>query len=354
MTVGQEQQNAADRFFASRRVVDFESHDRRSTLGASEVAAVLGFRVSRFTDPHRVWMEKRGLLDRDEPTAPMIRGTAGEDMILAEFSRRNPDAFCSPCSRLTILDPVDTFASASPDMVVVWPSGTLSLVDAKWPGSRTIDEWGDPESGTPDAVPSRYYWQAVWQMKVCGVRTFVDFFLPFDIDSWEFRSYRVLWNREAEERITTAARDFWSRCVVGGEEPELDGSEGADAWIAKRFPALSSAGRDKNDKIDLRERDDLSNAAAELFRVKRDLERLDAERSRLEQLIKASIGDHYGAKLSGVATGATYYDSASVTTNWKALAESLGVDEETVAKYTTRKPYRVLRMSWAKDAESRA
>lgn len=353
MPIGQEQKAVADRFFDSRTVVDFDSHDRRSTLGASEVAAVLGFRLSKYSSPHRLWMEKRGLLDRDEPTAPMIRGTAGEEMILAEFSRQNPDAYCAPCSRLTVLDPVDSFAAASPDMVVVWPSGTLSLVDAKWPGSRTIDEWGSPESGTPDSVPSRYYWQAVWQMKVCGVRTFVDFFLPFDIDAWEFRRYRVLWSRDAEEKITTAARDFWHRCVVGGEEPELDGSEGADDWLAKRFPALSSAGRDKNDRIDLRDREDLAEAATALFRVTKEIERLDDERSRLEQMLKASIGDHYGAKLSGVATGATYYDSASVTTNWKALAESLGVDDETVAKFTTRRPYRVLRVSWAKDAESR-
>ena len=330
------------------RAVDFEQHDRRSTLGASEAPGVMGHKLAKYSSPHRVWMEKRGIIEpEDISNEPHIkRGVFGERLIQEEFSRLFPKATCHLTSRHTFIHPDHEWLSASPDIVVEWPDA-LSLVDAKWPSFRMLDEWGDPNADRFEG-PDRYRLQALWQMIATGIHTFVDFVIPWDLDRWEFRVYRCPWDERAARDMFETCSEFWQRCVVDGEEPEWDGSDDADEYLASKWPAFTSEGRDKADVVDLTGDPRWLELATKRHRLKKLIENAEIECKRIAQEFADVIGESYGAEVGGGVRKVSYFDTSRKSVGWKSIAEELGIDEETIERHTRRSSSRVLRITYEK------
>lgn len=333
------------------RAIDFDAHDRRTTLGSSEAGATLvpevGPIASPWKSPHDVFLAKRGMALDEAEGAHIDRGTFGESLILQEFARQHPDVRCFPTSKSTFLGSREPWRSASPDMLCAWPSGTISIVEAKWPSSFTLKQWGDPESSEFQG-PEHYRLQALWQMDVLEIASFVDFAIPWNIDRWEFRFYRLPFQRDDAERLRRAAARFWRASVIGGIEPEWDGSEGGDRHLEILAPWQESRDREK---IDCTKDERLEALAVEHRRLKLRIDALDLRRKKVGQEIKALLGPAYGAKLGGLARSVTWGDREKKTIDHKAILEEACIPEEMIARHTRTSRYRVLTVNLARDAD---
>lgn len=334
------------------RAVRFLCHNRASTLGASEAPAILGQKVHRFASAHGIWMKKRGIVPDEPVTGPMQRGAIGEGMILQQYASQHPDAKVYPCTQLTVMHPTETWASASPDAIVVGPGGkNVWLAEAKWPSYRMLDEWGDPESPRFEG-PERYFLQAQWQMWVAGPafqRNEVH--LPWDIEAWQFRTYTAVRDEDRIRGLVDACRDFWMRCIVGGEAPEWDGSDDADEYLKIKYPAKATGGRDKKLVVDMLEDDAMRQMIVRRRRLELEIDRAVERKAIIDQQIKDVIGECYGLAAQGGK--ASHYDSSSKSTDWKAIAAAHGISDDEIALHTKRGAFRVLKVTYDKDLDQR-
>jgi hypothetical protein len=93
---------------------------------------------------------------------------------------------------------------------------------------------------------------------------------------------------------------------------------------------------------------DVEQWAAELAAVRESLKTGETRKEALETLIKNQIQDADGIK--GAFGKATWKQQKGRTsTDWKAIAEEVGIEEEVIGKHTRAgSPFRVFRFSPAK------
>lgn len=200
---------------------------RKKGLGGSEIAAVLG--ESRFATPFDVWLSKtQGW--RTEETEDMRRGSFLEDGIAHWYASRYgiEGQLTEPGTLAHATRPV---ALCTPDRIV----GGLArrLVSIKAP-RRGGDLWGEP--GT-DHVPPEYLLQLQWEHAICSSHGALsdEMHLAALVDG-DLAVYITQADRELQAWLLDYAESWWARHVVGGEQPSMDGSGAAHAWLKKKFP----------------------------------------------------------------------------------------------------------------------
>lgn len=200
---------------------------RKKGLGGSEIAAVLG--ESRFATPFDVWLSKtQGW--RTEETEDMRRGSFLEDGIAHWYASRYgiEGQVMEPGTMVHATRPV---ALCTPDRIV----GGLArrLVSIKAP-RRGGDLWGEP--GT-DHVPPEYLLQLQWEHAICSSHGALsdEMHLAALVDG-DLAVYITQADRELQAWLLDYAESWWARHVVGGEQPSMDGSGAAHAWLKKKFP----------------------------------------------------------------------------------------------------------------------
>jgi predicted phage-related endonuclease len=124
----------------------------------------------------------------------------------------------------------------------------------------------------------------------------------------EFRVYTVHRSEELEREMVAEAVAWWERHIVRGEEPAMDGSEAAREHLLRMFPAPRKGLVEATSEVDA-----LANALR-LARIAQ--ERAEDERARLENQLRALIGEREGFK------GSEY------TVTWKAMRGRSTVDWE--------------------------
>ena len=224
--------------------------------------------------------------------------------------------------------------------VVVDSVDALSSLESGEPPDRCVefktvhwtqrDKWGEP--GT-DQIPRHYILQTQWHMgahelDVCDV--------PVDMGD-RFELYTVKFDRALFEDLVEAAERFWRDHVVPRVPPEPDSMPETSRWLARRL----------EQKFDTYVQADNVQAAMLMEYRRLKLEQSDRDQAifTLENKIKMAIGEHSGIEISGTDLRATFrYQKGRTTINWKAICESLGVDQKTIEKYTsTSERYRVFR-----------
>lgn len=326
--------------------VHFDNHNRTTTIGASEVAGLMGVTIGRFVGPFSIWQRKRGIMSEESLSGHAARGLIGETMILQQFAAMFPDAEVLPTTRLTFIDRNRPNRSASPDAIVV-ENGEIAVLDAKWPGTRMMDEWGSPED--PEGAPLRYRIQVQAQMSVLGVRNGI-LVVPLDLDEWKFGVYRFDWDQALEDEINGVVDEFWTRHVLTGEPPAFDSSDDSSQEIARRWPA-----RPGRSKAHVLEAAGCRNLEA-LFEARALLSKEIAEREfkkdAIDAALKDLIGDRYGIRTAKFR--ASFYEVDRATVNWRALAEKHEITEDEILEETTKKTSRVLRVTGPKPSQEEA
>lgn len=335
---------------------------RKSGIGASEVAAVLG--LSSWAKKIDVYAEKRGLTgpvaeteameigSLQEPTVAELfrRRTGGRVITVSEFVRTDyAIRFFSAAERdeaekLGILRNDKTaplFASC--DRFAEFADG-LVAVELKSVGLNNAWKWGD--TGT-DKYPVEYWIQVQAQLAVTGLATG---YLCALIGN-EFRYYRIerddVFIRAAIDKIKT----FWDNHVMTGEAPgEIDDSPAWRLILKERFP---EAAKDKKAVETISDDDPVMSDAVKAARLFSEGKKwLETAKTKLQE----RIGNGRTIRNALAAATLVSSDKPTTKTDWKALAMSLGATPEQIKNHTTagepRAPYVKLTIKGEDDNES--
>lgn len=282
---------------------------RRNGIGSSDIAAVVG------ADPNReaivVWLEKRGLLEREE-SPEMETGNDFEGSIADAYARRTGSALRT-CG--TFVHPRIPYAMATPDRLVV--NGNVPMVEVKNVGLWARHEWDE-------GAPLRFELQIQWQMLVCG---FTRADLVALICGTDLRIYRIERDDELLAGMLDMAEEFWGYVVSKTAPP----SSGAGAYRAAKARWRQSNGL-------------LLPATSEAERLRDELARLTAEAKRVED--EAAAAEARLMALIGEADGiegvATWRSDKTGKVSWKAVAEEAGASQALIARHTGTPSRRLL------------
>lgn len=303
---------------------------RRGTLGASEVAAVLG--MDRYRTAGDVYLEKRGLVDPFTGNTFTEWGERLETIIAEKAADVLADSLIQPAaSELPIVHPSEDWASSSPDFFLGRRSD--AVLEIKNVGLRRAHEWGESET---DKAPARVICQVHWQMWTTGKR---EAYVGALIGGNDFRLIRLPYDEELVAMMVGRAKAFWFDCVVAGESPEPDGNPAWDSYFAERFPAES---RDL-----LTSSPELDEIAEKLLDVRRRIDVLEAEKTLHENRLKAAIGDHAG--LVGPWGRVSWKANSAGSVQWKKVAEAMKAPAELIES-ARGKPARVFKVTPSADS----
>lgn len=273
--------------------------DRRSGIGGTDIAAILGFDSRR--DAFSLWAEKTGALSRSPATPRMRLGKYFERGIVAYYSEMTGRAteFRDRLER----HPVRRWMLYSPDAVCLnEPRG----VEAKLISREWSHQWGLDV----DEIPPRTQLQARWYMAATDYALWDIAALVGD----DLRIITVERDRELEDVIIEVAQDFWTKHVLTGIPPAMGASDESTRYLKERFPRMKT---------------ELRRATPEEVRLMVDYARTwkirkaaELEVTRLENELKLAVGDAEGLETDGARfTWKNIKDSTK--TDWEALAASL-------------------------------
>lgn len=214
----------------------FRSRDgwlRGRRIGSSDVAAIMKKSTKR--SPWHVYERLVHGIDHDDTSDDVsaMRGVRLEPHVLRRYMRQTGTSI-RPTPAFTLYDRED-WATATPDAL-----GDGLIVEAKT--DRIRDRWGEPttierwERAAGAIVRPDYYLQVAHQLFVLDLPAAdLAVLLPGD-DPFlpELRVYRILRDRELEERMVDHLRAWWRKHVVEKEPPPFDGSLPAGAWLTRR------------------------------------------------------------------------------------------------------------------------
>lgn len=267
---------------------------RRSGIGASEAASVLG--LNPYRTPLEVWMQKKGLVENIE-TPAMRLGTRLEPVIAEMYQEVS--------GRELVLSPTLFYKNpvifGTPDRIV---KGMSKGVEIKTANTRMSDQWG--EDGT-DEVPQYYLIQCILCMAVTG---FPEWDVAVLLGGQDFRIYSILRDIDLENSIIEKLLEWWETYIVGNREPDIDSSRSCADYLAIKYP--------KNFKP-LKEADaDTEKLIQRLAEVRYSLKSYEEQEEAIKNLLKNYIGDAEGVQgLSGKCT-------------WKATKDTKQTDYQAI------------------------
>jgi predicted phage-related endonuclease len=210
----------------------------------------------------------------------MRRGTYLEDGIARWYAAR----FGLDASGLVEVGTVRhtdvAVALCTPDRIVEPEQRLLSIKAPR----RGGDAWGPDGSSQ---VPSEYLLQLQWEHAVCTSHGALsdEMHLAALVDG-DLRVYVTQADLELQRWLLDYATEWWARHVARGEQPPLDGSSEASAWLRSRFPRDAAPVRQATPWEDLRM---LALRGAEA-----EAERWNGEVETLKSELKQAIGDASG------------------------------------------------------------
>lgn len=305
-------------------LTDEQKKIRSTGIGGSEIAAVVG--LSPYANAWDVYAAKTGLRQETPETIPQKRGRLLEDAV-AQWYAEETGAVLERCS--TVRHPTSTIALATPDRIAQL-GHDRRLLEIKTARLGLADQWG--ESGT-DEIPQQYLVQVQYTMACVGLAS-ADVAVLIAGD--DFRTYHFQADTELQAMLIGAAERFWWGHVSPLRPPDVDGSDACREWLRRRHPR---AGKNL-----LPASADAERLARELMVARAQFDLAEGTKKRLENELKALIGDAGGLVGDGwkIAWNET---KGRAVTDWHALCEALKVDAATVEKFTTRKPARQFRPS---------
>lgn len=208
--------------------------DRRSGIGGSDIAAILG--VSKWKTPSSLWLDKTSeepLVDEDNIVLRF--GHFVEEFVAQEYTRRT--GLLVEKYNKELIHHKYNFIRGNIDRLVI-PAGckkashkseirTNRLLECKTASGYTANQWG--ESGT-DQAPIYYLTQVHWYMMLTGCE-YAD--IAVLIGNNDFRIYTIKKDEKLQAAMLQKAVDFWQNCVKGDQMPLVVTQEDLDRLYPK-------------------------------------------------------------------------------------------------------------------------
>lgn len=186
------------------------NQDRTKFIGGSDVPIILG--LSSFKTPYQLYLEKIGLSDIDfEDTPLQYWGKQIEPLIRNEFAKRNNTKVLHGDELPQIIHPLHDYLRGNLDGFI---EESNSVFEAKCANSFMGKDWGMP--GT-DEIPLSYLVQVAYY---CALKNADYADIAVLIGGYEYRQYIYHRSFELEDKILSAAKDFWNN-VQQSKEPAL-------------------------------------------------------------------------------------------------------------------------------------
>ena len=282
---------------------------RRSRVGASEVAAIVG--LDPYRTPLDIWLDKLGMKEpRPESQAAQL-GLAFEPVLVNLYLGSlvlapGTEVHQHGDGRTSIVRP-NTNHACTPDRLFEAQGSEPWGLELKMRNWRDAHRWG--ETGTAD-VPEEVAIQCQWSMYVTD-RPRWD--VTALIGGNDLRVYTLTRDPALIDALRHGVEVFWTKHVVPRVEPPMDGSEAANAYL-KRFPHRDHEMLTVSDAA-------LDEAAEKLTAAKAHLKVAEKVQAEAEQAMKLAIGEHEGL-----------VSPAGWRATWKATKSSMKVDWEEVAQ----------------------
>ncbi|MFG2400718.1 YqaJ viral recombinase family nuclease [Streptomyces lydicus] len=243
---------------------------RRSGIGGSEIAAVLG--ISPYESAFSLWHRKQGLIAPVAESEEMYWGKVHEPGICRRFAELHPE------HSLTV---APTYAAAARRWQIANPDRLWGpdLLEAKT--ARTAEGWGEP--GT-DEIPVHYRAQCLQYLDVLGRRRC---WVAVLIAGSEYREYVVEYDAAEAALLRDAGAGFMAS-LADGTRPDIDGHTSTYQAI-KELP-------DGLDDIDIEIAAELRD---EYFAALDAAKDADTEKRRLAGLVLDEIGTGHRAVVDG-------------------------------------------------------
>lgn len=255
--------------------------ERRSGIGASDAAAVLG--IDSWRTPYQVWADKRGLLEPDDvDSEPMYWGRKLQQSILDAYSERTGREVAPWLDTEIVRHHVNRWLLCTPDGLQT-VEGIDGLVQVKTAAGWKAAEWRDEP-------PLAYQVQVQHEMMVTGY--------PHATLVVLLGGQRMVWfdcqrNVEFQAALLERLAEFWRR-VETGEPPEVDSSVQTSKVLVKLHPA------DSGNVVTLPK--DAATWDVALQQAKAVIKQQETVVRACENRLKAEIGDAtYGVLPSGEA-----------------------------------------------------
>lgn len=301
-----------------------QREQRRKTIGASEVSALVG------SNPYRtrvdVWLEKTGRAEPEPETleAPAFVGHGLEGAIVEMYTARTGRRAVR--QSVTNTHPEFEHVSASPDAFVDDP--VIAGAEIKVIGFRMQHHWYD------DALPDYVVDQAQQNMLVHGA----DAWDVVALIGTELRIRTLYADLEYQLALAEAAELFWFEHVVPDIPPETEDPDERRAMLRARYPG-SEATATRNIEADL-------HAGQIAALVKEHAELAEAEKAakkRRDEVTNALcqfVGDDYGIS---AGWGKFLWYPCRGRVDWEAVAAEAALPQELIEKHRG-KPTRVPRL----------
>jgi putative phage-type endonuclease len=275
--------------------------DRQNGVGASDAPVLLGLGYGDRT-PADLYRAKTGAVDLSPSTGRLLRGLELEEIVARKYAEATGNSLAPPEDAI-VRHPARQWQFASLDRVIdkVHP---LELKTCEGFG----DEWGDPFT---DSVPDRYWVQVQHQMGVFGAAR-ADL-AALNVRDWEFRIYRIAFNRAFFELLTEAESEFWERVQVR--------SEPASDWEPARAAQLRTAAAKilPGEAIDLGERGRELAQARRLWADRRD--EAEQQYRRMTDELTALMGEAEIGTAEGWQFKRRFVAPTSFTVNRKGYTQ---------------------------------
>jgi putative phage-type endonuclease len=308
---------------------------RQSGLGGSDIPAILG--INPWRTPLDVYLSKVEPIDEaaaadDELSEPAYWGITLEDVVAREYSKRTGNRVQRVNAMLTL---AGSPLVANIDRAVVAPGsrvrvdsnggalrGASGLFEAKTASAYKAQDWGRNED--PDAVPLHYMAQCQAYMAVTGLE-WTD--ISVLIGGQRFVTKRIARDDETIRGIIDRADEFWRKHV----EPRVPPDPTTVGDVLRLFQRDDGAMRAIDDDADL------LAAYNELRTVRADLKTLEDREAELVDRLKFAVGGNAGLSINGKPAVTWRATKDSTVTDWKALAQFLNPQPDTIAQFTSTK-----------------
>lgn len=252
---------------------------RRLTIGASEIAAILG--LSEYQTPLDVWLVKTGRKPPFEGNEHTRRGNRQERQILEWLAEDlGINSFATFDSSISGICPFSKIATATPDGFFC-VDGKIELGEAKstLKAIRTIED-----------VP--HWWlQCQWQMLCTGLKKcHLAIFGPLVSN---YQRFEIEYNEDFAIGILKDAEEWWQRHVIEDIQPDpINESDVLTLWPIDDGSSIEAV-------------EVLADAVAMHSFLKAQIKELEAKIQPLRESIVLAIGAAEKVKYSG-RTIATY------------------------------------------------
>jgi len=232
---------------------------RRSGLGASDIAGVLG--ISPWTTPFQVWASKVGEIPEDRDDESMRWGQILEGVILDEWEKVNNQTVTE--RGWLIRHRGRPYMMATVDGFTLTPDNRSAVAEAK---NSSDWRW--------EGIPEHYYCQVQYQLAVSGFE--VGYLIALH-GGRRLETYEVPAVPDYQEMLTEAATDFW-KLVEANEPPAVDA---ADNTI---MSALWPRSTEKPIEIPV-------SMAVELYEARAVAKEATTQKAAIEAAVKREMGD---------------------------------------------------------------